>query len=123
VDKLQRQSWLAALLAESAVKSAPLAPASPKSIKWAGLELVTISDFPDYVDASGGQSTGAFVVKLNARSKAAKAGFKNGDTIVGVGPQEVRTLNDLQQALKAQTGSVTVKVFRGYKHYNLTVKP
>ena len=85
--------------------------------------LVTISDFPDYIDASGGQVFGAFVVKLAADSKSAKCGFKNGDTIVRVGSTTVRTLDDFNRALKNATGSVTCKVFRGYQHYDLTIEP
>lgn len=125
VDKLQRQSWLAALLAGRVEAAATVASTSPeaKSMNWAGLELVSISDFSDYIDASGGQFNGAFVVRLDAGSKAAQASFKNGDTIVQVGSIEVRNLDDLQQALKTTTGSVICKVFRGYQHYDLTVEP
>ena len=92
-------------------------------MEWAGLELVSISDFPDYIDASGGQAFGAFVVKLAAGSKAAQAGFKNGDTIIRARKTEVRTLADLKNALKSATGPVTCKVFRGYQHHDLTVAP
>lgn len=94
-----------------------------KSMQWAGMDLVTISDYPDYIDASGGQFVGAFVRKLVPGSKAADAGFKNGDTIIAIGSVEVRTVGDLERALKAQTGAIKCKVFRGYEHYELTLKP
>ncbi len=96
---------------------------TPRSLDWAGLELVTISDFPDYIDASGGQSFGAFVKRIDAESKAAKAGFKNGDTIIRAGSIEVRKLEDLERALKSATGPLTCVVFRSYKRFELTVQP
>ena len=86
------------------------------------MELVTISDFPDYIDAYGGQDYGAFVVKLAADSLGAKAGLKNGDTIIRAGSTEVQNLEDLKRALTSATGAVAVKVFRDYKQFDLTVK-
>jgi hypothetical protein len=127
VDTVVHQSWLASLLAGKYV--GPVQPdasggksAAPRQLTWAGMDLVTISDFPDYIDASGGQFFGAFVVKLDAGSPAAAAGLLNGDTIIRAGSIEVRTLEDLERALKTATGSVDLNVFRGYKQYELTVK-
>ena len=94
----------------------------PRSMQWAGMKLVTISEFPDYIDASGGQFFGAFVVNLDADSPAAAAGFKNGDTIIRAGTEEVRTLEDLEHALKAQPVTVTCEIFRGYRNYEITIK-
>jgi len=85
------------------------------------MELVTISDFPDYIDASGGQPFGAFVVKVEPNSRAAKAGFQSGDTIIRAGASEVRTVEDLARALKAASGPVSCTVFRGYKNYEMMV--
>lgn len=92
------------------------------TMELVGMDLVTISDYPDYIDASGGQFFGAFVRQLEANSKAAKAGFRNGDTLIKVGEMDVRNLNDLDQALKAQPGVLTVKVFRGYEHVELELE-
>ena len=128
VNKVTQQSWLASLLAGEYVgpvqkdASGKDGSAEPRRLNWAGMELVTISDFPDYIDASGGQFIGAFVVKLDAGSKADVAGFKSGDTIIRIGSTEVRNLDDLARALKSASGPVSSKVFRGYKHYELTVK-
>ncbi len=44
-----------------------------KSINWAGLRLVTISDFPDYIDASGGQFLGVFVVTTRRRVESSES--------------------------------------------------
>ncbi|SMP43590.1 PDZ domain-containing protein [Neorhodopirellula lusitana] len=127
VDAVVQQSWLASLLAGKHVGSAektlstPASSKEPRSWNWVGMELVTISDFPDFIDASGGQSFGAFVVKLDADSPAAEAGLKNGDTIVRVGSTKVQNLEDLKRALTSATGAVAVKVFRDYKHYEYTL--
>lgn len=97
------------------------AAAKQRTMKWAGLELVTISDFPDYIDASGGQAFGAFAVKVDADSPAAKAGLMNGDTIIQANSARIETLEDLKRALESEKGSVVLNVFRGYKHYVLTI--
>ena len=126
VEKVIRQSWLASLLAGEyvgPVKKDKTVSKKPQSMNWTGMELVTISDFPDYIDASGGQFFGAFVVKLDAGSKAAAAGFKNGDTIIRVGSTEVRNIDDLTDVMRSATGPVSCKVFRGYKHYEITLDP
>ena len=126
VDKVTHQSWLASYLAGEyvgPVKKDDATSEEPRSMNWAGMELVTISDFPDYIDASGGQFFGAFVVKLDAGSKAAESGFKNGDTIIRIGSTEVRNIDDLTRALKSAAGTVNCTVFRGYKHYELIIKP
>jgi hypothetical protein len=126
VDKVIHQSWLASLLAGEyvgPVKKDKSGSEEPRSMSWAGMELVTISDFPDYIDASGGQFLGAFVVKLDTGSKADAAGFKNGDTIIRVGSTEVRNIDDLTRAMKSATGPVSCRVFRGYKHYEIMLEP
>ena len=129
VNKVNHQNWLASLLASEYVgpvkkdASGKDGSREPRRLNWAGMELVTISDFPDYIDASGGQFFGAFVVKLNEGSKADAAGFKNGDTIIRIGSTEVRNLDNLARALKAATGPVSCKIFRGYKHYEITLEP
>lgn len=126
VNKVIRQSWLASLLAGEyvgPVKKDKAMTEEPRGVQWAGMELVTISDFPDYIDASGGQFFGAFVVKLDAASKAAAAGFKNGDTIIRIGSTEVRNLDDLARALKSATGPVSCHVFRGYRYYEFRMEP
>ena len=94
----------------------------PASLDWQGLELVTISDHPDYIDASGGQDFGAFVVKIVADSNAAKAGIHNGDTIIKADSIEIRTIADLKRALESSDGNVRVRLFRDYKYYDVTVE-
>ncbi len=126
VERVPRQSWLASLLAGRSietVRSEPehAAPSATASMEWLGMTLVTISAHPDYIDASGGQSSGVFVVTLAEGSEAARAGFSNGDTIVRIGPREVRTVDDLTRALESCDSPVTFTVFRGYRHCELTL--
>jgi len=132
VRTVQRQSWLASLLAGHLVQPIPADKAGSANsaaatrdhpLQWAGMELVTISDFPDSIDASGGQPFGAFVVKVEPGSPGARADFQSGDTIIRAGSIEVRAVDDLVRALKTTTGAITCTVFRGYKHYQLTVEP
>ncbi len=87
------------------------------------MQRVGISDLPDRIDISGRQFCGVFVAEIGLASKAAKAGFKNGDTIVAAGTTEVRTLDDLGAALTAQTGKVTFKLFSSYEHREIALKP
>ena len=123
VDKIKHQSWLASLLAGKFVPSnkpsAKESEVEPRVFDWAEMKLVTISDFPDYIDASGGQPTGVFVESLAKDSPALKAGVKEGDTIIRVNSTEVRQLEDLERALKKAKGEFNMKVFRNYQHRNL----
>ena len=96
--------------------------AEPELMQWAGMELVTISDFPDYIDASGGQASGVFATSVSRGSAGERAGMKKGDTVIRLNGTEVRTLNDMHRALKEAKGAVKVKVFRGYSHYEFTVE-
>ena len=124
VDKVKHQSWLASLLAGKFVASGKPSEAEsesePRVLDWAKMKLVTISDFPDYIDATGGQPTGVFVESLAKDSPALKAGIKEGDTIIGLNSTEVRRLEDLERASKKAEGDFKVKVFRNYQ--NLTFK-
>ena len=123
VDKIKHQSWLASLLAGKFVPSNKPSgkepEVEPRVFDWAEMKLVTISDFPDYIDASGGQPTGVFVESLAKDSPALKAGIKEGDTIIRVNSTEVRQLEDLERALKKAKGDFNLKVFRNYQHRNL----
>ncbi len=132
VNKVVHQSWLASLLAGEFVASGTSNDSAgkgehgsktpkPKKISWAGLSLVTISDFPDYIDASGGQPTGVFAVSLQKGSLAAKAGFEDGDTIIEANGQEIKKISDLEKVLEANPQTIKCKVFRGYKHFDLTI--
>lgn len=136
VDQVVHQSWLASLLAgkfvDTGASKYPVEEgghgghgkkaAKTKKMNLAGLSLVTISDFPNYIDASGGQPTGAFAIRLKKGSLADKAGFENGDTIIEANGQAIETLADLEKILGAKPKTVKCKVFRGYKHFDLTIQ-
>ncbi len=126
VDQVKHQSWLTSLLAGKFVgpekKSKAEVEREPRTLKWLGMELVTISDFPDYIDASGGQPSGVFVDRIAKDSPALKAGMKEGDTLIRLNATEVRTLKDLERALKQAKGVLTVKVFRNYQHLEFTLE-
>lgn len=94
----------------------------PKPVKWAGMELVEISAFPDLIDASGGQDTGVYVVGLASGCAAAKAGMRDGDTIIRLNKTEVRTLDDFERALKTAEGPLVFTVFRSYEQVEFTVE-
>ena len=119
-DEVRQQSWLASLMAGRYVPGENSSKAElevePRVLDWAKMKLVTISDFPDYIDASGGQPTGVFIESLAKDSPAAKAGMKEGDTIIRLNSTEVRRLEDLERALKKADGDFDVKVFRNYQH-------
>jgi len=132
VENLKQQSWLASLLAGEFVAPEGMKQAvaesnknsKPDSMEWSGMELVNISDYPDYIDASGGQASGVFATSVPEGSTAAKAGIKEGDTIIQLGQKTVRTLKDFKRGLKrASEKEVNIKVFRGYKHYDFTLAP
>ena len=120
VNEVKYQSWLASLLAGEFVApqnpSATEAEGEPRVLDWAKMKLVSISDFPDYIDASGGQPTGVFIESLAKDSPALEAGMKEGDTIIRLNSTEVRQLEDLERALEKATGDFEVKVFRNYQH-------
>ncbi|MDF7806420.1 chitobiase/beta-hexosaminidase C-terminal domain-containing protein [Pontiellaceae bacterium B12219] len=126
VDQVKHQSWLASLLAGQFVgpekQANTKAEREPRTLTWLGMDLVTISDFPDYIDASGGQSSGVFVDRMGKDSPALKAGMKEGDTIIRLNTTEVRTLEDFERALKKANGVFSVKVFRNYQHHEFTVE-
>ena len=132
VDKLKHQSWLASLLEGKFVApknksgNKPVAE-KPKatSMKWAGMELVNIADFPDYIDASGGQASGVFATSVPAESAAHAAGLKKGDTIIRVGSKDVQNLRGLQRQLRrAKDGEkkiVSITVFRDYQQLEFSL--
>lgn len=126
VEKVIHQSWLASLLAGEYVApnkaSQTKVVSEPQTESWAGMQLVSISDYPDYIDATGGQPTGVFIESLTQDSPALKVGIKEGDTIIRMNRIEVRTLKDLQRVLKQAKDDVTVTVFRGYQHYDFKLK-
>ncbi|GAB6166674.1 hypothetical protein JCM19992_26740 [Thermostilla marina] len=130
VEKVRLQSWLASLLAgklvipEQTAEPVGQEESAPKRepLRWAGMTLVTISEYPDYIDASGGQAFGAFVVSVDPDSAAARAGIQSGDTIIRAAGVEVRTIDDLQSIVQQKTNTVECVVFRGYKHYRLTIE-
>ena len=92
-------------------------------MQWAGMKLVNIADFPDYIDASGGQASGLFATSVPPKSAAATAGLKDGDTIIRIGSTEVRSVRDLKRQLKKAKEDVTVTVFRGYEHLEFSLEP
>ncbi|MGJ8650910.1 MAG: chitobiase/beta-hexosaminidase C-terminal domain-containing protein [Opitutaceae bacterium] len=121
VKEVAHQSWLASLLAGEYVasKNPPKTKvvSEPRRVNWAGMQLVSISDYPDYIDATGGQPTGVFVDTIAKDSPALKPGMIEGDTIIRLNQTEVRQLEDLERALKSAKGEFTVKVFRNYQHH------
>jgi len=127
VKEIKHQSWLANLLGEESTATNVIAHKKQKaeSFEWKGMTLVTISDFPDYIDGSGGQNYGVFVEKIAPSSKAASYGFKNGDTIIGLKTKKVVELNDLKLGLesikKTQKEAFACKVFRNYKTIDITI--
>ena len=125
VAKVQHQSWLASTIAGRFVgpktKDTPKRNTRPK--QWAGMSLVSISEFPDHIDATGGQAFGAFVVEIDGGSAAAAAGIEAGDTVIRLGSTEVRDLKDLNRAIKSVKDQVKVTVFRGYENIEYVFKP
>jgi len=79
VDNVAHQSWLASLLAQKYVapqagksgeKKSVASESKSASMKWAGMDLVNIADFPNYIDASGGQASGVFATSVPEKSAA-----------------------------------------------------
>ena len=57
-----------------------------------------------------GDTAGALVEAVEAGSPAAKAGIKQGDVIVGVGDEEIRTSDDVFTAVRSRRPGDTVEV-------------
>lgn len=127
VGQVKHQSWLASLLAAEFVApekaGKEVAEREPRTLQWAGMELVSIADFPDTIDATGGQATGVYVQGIAAGCAALKAGLREGDTIIRLNSQEVRGLEDLERALKKAGGEVRVRVFRNYQQHDYSFQP
>ncbi|MFG0291232.1 MAG: chitobiase/beta-hexosaminidase C-terminal domain-containing protein, partial [Rhodopirellula sp. JB044] len=127
VEQVKHQSWLASTIAgryigpqqESNVH--PLG--KPRRLQWAGMELVTISEFPDLIDASGGQDTGVYVVNIDDSSAAAKAGVQNGDTIIRMNQTMIQSLDALERILKTAQPKIEITVFRGYQQQTMSFPP
>ena len=54
---------------------------------------------------------GVFVDKVQDKSRAKISGFKEGDIIIGVGQSEIRTIKDLEIALKQESKKDFVKIW------------
>ncbi|MDF7799075.1 family 43 glycosylhydrolase [Pontiellaceae bacterium B1224] len=127
VDQVVLQSWLASTIAQEYVapvlaKAEKKQAVESKPMNWAGMTLVSIADYPDHIDASGGQASGAYITQLDSGSAAEQAGLKEGDTLIAANGKDVDTLKDLQNVLNQKPKSITCKVFRGYKHYEFTIQ-
>ncbi|RMD84775.1 MAG: PDZ domain-containing protein [Lentisphaerae bacterium] len=126
VKRVSQPSWLASLLAGRLIKTASThsSPAPEKRSKplfWAGLRLVDIADYPDYIDASGGQTFGAFVLSVQPGSPGERAGIKEGDTIINVEGINIDTLEDLRKIIHQHPGPIRCRIFRGYHYYRFTI--
>jgi DNA-binding MarR family transcriptional regulator len=56
---------------------------------------------------------GVLVLRVKSESPAAEAGLSRGDLITQAGPDSVRTLGDLDRAVRTAPGRVGLKVLRG----------
>ena len=73
-------------------------------------------DHPAY-----GQITGVLVTRIARNSRAAAAGLRRGDVILGVDGAAVGSIGELARALPADGGRLTVNVLRGSRQLNLVV--
>lgn len=90
---------------------------------WLGVSIQTISD--DMAEAMGmDKPHGALVADVNDGSPAAKGGLHQGDVIVSVDGDEVKTMHDLPRMIAAHKpdSTVKIKVIRGDDQKTLSVK-
>ncbi len=78
---------------------------------------------PDAVRAQTGEEIGLVVLGVEPNGPAAKAGIQYGDTILRLGPDDVRDLGDLQAFLRADHvgETVPVKLYRAGQVVDLTL--
>jgi len=119
VEKAERPTWLASLLAGHWIggEVAPAKSRKPivKPNRWRGMTVRDIAGDNDLIDASGGQDYGVFIETVPAGSPAAASGFKKADVIIACAGQKTTDLAALRAAeRKAGTGDISVTVMRGY---------
>lgn len=87
-----------------------------------GTRLVPVQ-LPQSVRAATGESLGLMVMEVVANSPAEKAGLSFGDTLLHLGDDSVKTLEDFVAFLAVERAGQTVpaKVLRGGKIENLTI--
>jgi DNA-binding MarR family transcriptional regulator len=59
------------------------------------------------------ERAGVLVLRVRRESPAARAGLDRGDLVVAAGGEPVRTIGDLQRALRAAASTVTLDLVRG----------
>ena len=124
VKNIVHQSWLANLLGEEKKSDIENLVKEKDSFEWKGMTLVTISDFPDYIDASGGQNYGVFIESIDKSSNAAKYGFKTGDTIIKFKSDKVEDLSFFRTALNSigkKENTLSCTIFRNYELIDVNV--
>jgi serine protease Do len=89
---------------------------------WLGLSMQPVA-LPDEVQAVTGEELGLLVVQVAAGGPAEQAGIKYGDTLLHLGDDSVKTLEDLHSYLAGDHvgQAVPAKLFRGGKVEQLQV--
>ncbi len=80
---------------------------------WLGLEMQPVR-LPDDVQKTTGEEVGLLVLRVAENGPAATAGLKYGDTVLHLGDDTVRTIDDVTRYLRANRvgQQVPVSVFR-----------
>ncbi len=92
-------------------------------LAWIGITVQGIDEeLSKYLNLSGG--TGVIVKKVEKNSPAYKSGINNGDIILSIGAQTIRSENDYQAVLRniAEGETVAINLLRNGKEKQVAVK-
>jgi serine protease Do len=64
---------------------------------------------------------GVLVVRVKRESAADTAGLARGDLVTQAGERPIRSVGDLDRAVRAANGTLTLKVLRGSEPHELSV--
>ena len=81
----------------------------------------SITDIPESVKPRGG-SDGAYVASVDRGSKAQRAGLAKGDIIRRAARKKVKNLKDFEDAIRDQSGAISLVIERGGSTLYLAVK-
>ena len=98
---------------------------TPKTAYWLGAKIKNIEDNNEMSAVGLGDRNGVLIVRVGAKSKAARAGLKPNDVIRAVNGRDVTNLKGLAEIYPkhARSGSVTLKVWRDQAEVSVKVQP
>jgi len=109
LDVLRDQKPLTITTKLSAAAAEGVVPGDRIDSRLAGVEFGPVT--PDV--AQGGSTSGVLVTQVESGSPVFRDGLRKGDIITAVNGQDVTSVDDFQQAVKAVSGTLLFQVARG----------